>query len=174
MDLQSLTVAAVSGTLGAAMTQGVVLWREARKSDKDKRYWALTTALVFERFALTCAHQLEETRLFQQSSGAAGSEHFNLPVLDALPSGVDWQALDQNIVSLVLSFPLELEESGRGVTFHYGVLGEDGAAEYCEGQIRDRGAQAVQIAEALRAKYDIKPLRLNVGWDFRGTLHNAD
>ncbi len=174
MDWGSLLVPAASGLAGAILTQGVVWWRESRKSSKAKRYWALTTALVFERFALTCAHQLEEAKLFRQSNGATGLLYLNLPALDALPSGVDWQALDQNIVSLVLNFPLELEESGRGVTFHHGVLGEDGAIEYCEGQARVRGVQAVQIAESLRAKYGIKPLRLNVGWDFRSTLHNAD
>lgn len=172
MDWISVLVAAASGLIGAALTQGIVWLREVRKGSKARRYWALRIALVFERFALACAHQLEEARLFRQSDGAAGAEYFALPALDALPSDVDWQALDQAIVSMVLNFPLELEESGRGVTFHNGMLSEDEATKYCDEQTKERGRQAIQIAEAIRTKYRITPLRLNVDWDFRGTLRD--
>lgn len=49
-----------------------------------------------------------------------------------------------------------------GVTFHSGVLDEDEVAKYCDDQTKERGAQAVQIAEAIREKYGVTLLRLNI------------
>ena len=163
---------AASGILGAVLTQGAMLWRDHWVARKDRKYWALRLALVFERFAIACAYQREDASLFVQSKGAVGSPHVELPALGDLPVEADWKGLDHELVAMVLNFPLELEVMKHGARSLWEVVDEDVVAKHCDEQAGEKGLQAIRIADALRKHYRLAQVGLSLEWDFRESLQN--
>ncbi len=153
------TIALSSGVIAASLGQWIQSYRESRGRKRDSTYLAIRVAVVLEKFAADCAHNISAFQADKKSGGRVGFESDSLPDLPPYPDNLSWPLVDPELCERVFSFRNELILLERNLATMSEI--EPGAVtQLCYEYAGKVGRQAWYLAKSLRKHHGVRPLEL--------------
>jgi hypothetical protein len=171
-----LKLALTTGVITAIINQTLNWVREYYKekgvNTRSSSYSALSLAVIFEGFAISCADDIAEMDMYRHFRGEIGRKSRKLQLLLEFPADIDWCVLDPSLSTKVLSFRNDLSLAQQVIGGAYDIDPECGPDVYLD-QLGICGYRAWRIAGALREHYRI-PLHdpKEFSWDVVECLKN--
>lgn len=171
--LLSVLKTAIGAGLGTAIVQGgVTLYRERTVKSEKAAYLALRLAVLLEAFTSECCDfYFDNANAQQPSDEPYPSWRTQLPEPREFPDDTEaWRALDKKLVAKCLNFPNRVHASQNAINSCLEYTMDDLGITLDE-QVSARGAEAWEIASALRETYSLD--RAEIVFDYYGVLEKV-
>lgn len=148
------TVVLSTSIFTAALNHLVDSIRAARKNRRSAIYLALRVAVQLENFADECAERASFNDYHKVGNGQYTDGYVTLPEFPAYPDDEDaWRALKVGLAARVLSLPNLMKSSQNRIVETQNISHGEGGESVCEQECVLRGADAWELATALRRGY---------------------
>lgn len=163
-------IAAASTVVSAIVTAAIGALREHNKEKRGATYLALRIAVALEQFAISCADQIGENDVHEESHGHAGTAYVGLPKNPEYPTDADWKALIGTLAARALGLTNEIHMGARALAFSLDNDPENATSD-CSDRCAVLGLRALTLATELRSEYRIRRFDpREAGWDIQQVL----
>ncbi len=150
--------------LAAVVTQSVTWFRDKWNERREADFSALYLALALENYAASCAEQIGESEIYEESQGAGGSAQNNVNPLPNYPENINWKAWGIKGTTDALSFRLAVDEARSRVSSEWQNGDDDLAINLIREEVAELGTQAIELAAKFRRYQKLKALKDSARW----------
>lgn len=165
-DISSLLVTVLSSAITATIVSKCIdIFNEGLKNKISAKYDALTTAVLLEGYAISCADNICDHELAQESHDRAGKTIGSLPAFPNLNVSVRFvQKKKAAIADKLLVLPQLIEQEKQEAAFLWDVSGDPDAvrttSKFSHAKI---GLECLSLAAELRKLYGLQPRKMKIG-----------
>ena len=159
--MESLLSTVVTSALVATVAGAIInAWLDGRKSKRNTRLDALSTAVALEGYAITCANKLVDHDTAVSSEGHAGSFLGSFPQPPQLPVVSGFLGPHKaTVANRIMAFHQEVDQANQEANFWWSVVGDEDAAQVAiVQQVAKVGLDSLTLASDIRAAFNL-PVR---------------
>jgi len=164
---------AIFGLIGVLLGSGISwfqsFWQHEKERNKSAKYLAVRIVCVLDKYLNDCTDVVTDDGLSygQRTSDGCLEPQVKTPGPPVYPDDVDWKSIDHELMYRLLSFPSEVADGDRMISFTWDIAGPPDYEDWFDErkfQYSQFGLMAYKLSDDLSSKYGIKK-RVYNNWD---------
>lgn len=155
--------------IGATISWFQSYWTNKRESDKSAKYLAIRLVCILDKYLYDCIKIVKDDGLSygQRNKEGCLEPQVKQPGPPIYPDDIDWKSIEPDLMYGLLSFPSEVADGERLISFAWDITGPPDFEEWFDErkfQYSQFGLIASKLSNDLSSKYGIKKKVYN-NWD---------